>query len=75
MSQTKIASTIEVVLGTLVGYLIAMWVQTIVFPIFGIHINLTENAIIAGIFTAISVARGFVTRRFFNWLYVRRILV
>lgn len=66
--QTKTVSFIEVILGTFIGLGVAVVTQIVVFPWFGIAASIGQNLQIAGIFTVISIVRGYVVRRFFNWL-------
>jgi hypothetical protein len=72
--QTRHASLIETIVNTAVGLGINLAAQVLVFPLFGIYIHITTNLAIAGIFTAISIIRGFVMRRIFETLRVRGIL-
>ena len=38
----------------------------LIFPLFGFHITLTDNLLMGFIYTFISVARGYVVRRWFE---------
>lgn len=67
MTQTKLESTIETIANVGSGLLLsALIIQPLLFPIFDIHTSTTENLMMASIFTAVSVARGYIWRRFFN---------
>lgn len=66
MNQTKLGSLIESMMNVAIGYSIALASQIIVFPLFGIHIPLSSNLAIGGVFTIISIARSYVIRRWFN---------
>lgn len=66
MGQSKLASMIETVTNTLVGYLIAVWMQSVIFPMFGYNLPLHDNFIMAGIFTVVSILRSYFFRRLFN---------
>jgi hypothetical protein len=68
--QSRRASIIESITGTLVGYGIALAGQLIVFPLMGITVTLNQNLLIGGIFMLISTARSYVLRRLFEWLRV-----
>lgn len=70
--QSKKMSIIETCLSTLIGLAVAITTQIIVFPWFGMQVELHQNFMIAGIFTVISIARGYVVRRVFNWLHIRK---
>lgn len=62
----------------LVGYLVALFAQRLVFPLFGIETSLAEDAGIAGLFTTVSLARSYLLRRAFErvaglrWTRTRR---
>ena len=64
--QTKTQSLIESVVNILIGYLVALASQLVVFPLFGINIPLTDNLLIGLWFTAVSIVRGYAVRRYFN---------
>ncbi len=66
MAQNKLESAIEVVVNVLIGYVVATASQIMIFPLFGIFIPLSDNLLIGAYFTAISIVRGYVVRRFFN---------
>ena len=65
--QTKLQSAIESGVNILIGYLVALASQLIVFPQFGINIPLADNLLIGFWFTAISLIRSYAVRRYFNW--------
>ena len=69
VQQTKKWSMIETVFGVVIGFIIALLTQLIVFPLFNITTSFNENFIIAGIFTIVSIVRGYFIRRLFNWLH------
>lgn len=64
--QTKTQSLIEATVNSVSGYLLAVLTQVLLFPLFGIHIPLGQNFLLAFIFTVISIARSYVVRRLFN---------
>lgn len=66
MSQSKLESFIETCLNTAIGFLVALASQIVVFPMVGIHVPLSTNLEVSAWFTVISVARGYVIRRWFN---------
>ena len=66
MSQTKIESFIETCINTVIGYLVALASQLLVFPLVGIHVPFSTNLEIGAWFTVISILRGYVIRRWFN---------
>lgn len=60
--QTTWESFKESVTQLTIGFILAVITQVIVFPWYGIEVNLYENMEIAGIFTAVSLVRLFVIR-------------
>ena len=64
--QTKKQSLIESVTNVFIGFLVALASQMLVFPLFDIHVTLQTNLGISAWFTAISIARSYLIRRFFN---------
>jgi len=73
MIQTKRRSLVEVMINTTVGYLFALAGQLIVFPLYGIHVHLSDNLGIGLFFTVISIIRSFIIRRCFNYLDGRKL--
>ena len=71
MKQSRTMSLVEAVTNVVVGYAIAVVVQLVVFPLFGLVVSLAGNLLIGGIFTAVSVARAFALRRLFEAIRVR----
>lgn len=59
-------SLVEAVTNVAVGYLVAVAVQIVVFPLFGIRVSLADNMIIGALFTAVSILRSFALRRLFE---------
>ena len=66
MKQSRKMSFVESVASTSVGFGINLYAQTVIFPAFGVHLQLHDNLLIASIFTVISIARGFLLRRVFE---------
>ncbi|MCC5976347.1 MAG: hypothetical protein JJT81_20190 [Rubellimicrobium sp.] len=66
MTQSRRMSLIEAITNVAVGYALAVVTQIIVFPRFGLHPGLGENLSLGGIFTAISLIRGYALRRLFE---------
>lgn len=66
--QTKTVSMIESISNVVIGYGVALLSQIIIFPIYGIDINLKTNIVIGFWFTLISIIRSFTIRRLFNRL-------
>jgi hypothetical protein len=74
MKQTKRASLIESLLNVAIGYGVALLSQVIVFPWFDIHVSISANIALGGVFTIISIVRSFAVRRLFEHLRVKGIL-
>lgn len=70
--QTKKMSLIETVLSVLIGYIVALLSQIVVFPLFDIEVSLIDNLLIGLLFTVISIIRGYYVRRLFNWIDFNR---
>ena len=66
MSQSRLQSAIESTTNVAVGYAVAVISQLLIFPLFNIHVSLTDNLLIGGYFTLISLARSYALRRLFN---------
>lgn len=66
MKQTRLESLCEGVISTLIGYVVAMISQLLIFNYKGIHISAQDHLEIVTYFTVISLARGYVVRRWFN---------
>ena len=67
--QSKKQSMFEVIIGTCIGYSVALLTQIIVFPLFGLEVDLESNLLIGVIFTVVSITRGYFVRRLFNYLH------
>jgi hypothetical protein len=66
MRQARRHSAYESVINVAVGYIIGLLSQIVVFPVFDIHISFSSNLAISGWFTAISIVRSYVIRRYFT---------
>ncbi|MBN8533833.1 MAG: hypothetical protein J0L51_07050 [Rhizobiales bacterium] len=66
--QTRRASLVEAVVNVAVGFWVAVGVQALVFPLFGIATSSGTELSIAAIFTAVSIARSYLMRRLFERL-------
>lgn len=64
--QSKKQSLIETVTSTLIGLAVSFLTQIIVFPLYNLEVNFTQNLQITLIFTVVSIARGYFVRRIFN---------
>ena len=64
--QTRMMSLVEAVTNVLVGYLVAVGTQIIVFPLFGLKVSVGENLAIGFVSTVVSLARSYFLRRLFS---------
>ena len=69
--QSRLASLTESTVNILIGYLVALTTQLIVFPLLSIPVSISQNLLIGAIFTAVSLVRSYCLRRLFNWFTVR----
>ncbi len=61
----------EAIANVAVGYGIAVLTQLVVFPWFGLPARVGDALAIGGIYTGISLVRGFALRRLFEAIRVR----
>ena len=71
MKQSRVMSMIEAATNVVVGYLLAIATQIVVFPWFGIETGLAEHMTIGLAFVGVSLLRGYVLRRLFEVIRVR----
>lgn len=69
--QSRIQSMIEAWANTLLGYLINLGVQLLVYPFYGATFTLGQNVQIGLIFMAVSIVRSYALRRAFNAIHRR----
>lgn len=66
MQQTKLGSLIETIINTAIGFGISFVAWPIAAILFDMQYSNSQHWGIVGFFTVISVARGYVIRRWFN---------
>lgn len=71
MTQSRTMSLIEAVTNVVVGYVLAIVTQIIVFPWFGLEAALGEHLAIGAAFVAVSLARSYLLRRLFETIRMR----
>ena len=64
--QTKRQTLIETLTSVFVGWLIGVILNMLVLPLFDYNVSLTDGVLISIIFTAVSVIRSYIIRRWFN---------
>lgn len=72
MTQSRAMSMVEAATNVVVGYALAIATQLAVFPVFGIEVALGEHLAIGFAFMAVSLARGYLLRRLFEAVRLRR---
>jgi F0F1-type ATP synthase membrane subunit c/vacuolar-type H+-ATPase subunit K len=68
VSQSRTMSLVESATNVVVGYVLAIATQLVVFPLFGIEAGLREHLTIGLAFVGVSLARGYAQRRLFEAL-------
>ena len=63
--QSRAGSLVEALANVVVGYLLALATQHLLFPLFGFAASLAEHGAIAAVFTLISLCRSYLLRRLF----------
>ena len=66
MTQSRRMSLVEAATNVIVGYALAVGMQIVVFPVFGIRIALGDHLATGLAFTGVSLVRGYVLRRLFE---------
>jgi hypothetical protein len=59
-------SLAEAAANVVVGYSVAVLVQIVVFPAFGLAVTLRQNLAIGLVFTIVSIVRSYLLRRLFE---------
>jgi len=72
MEQSKRASLLESLFNTFSGFLLSLVTGYFLYPVFGMTQSWGNSFWITVIFTIISIARNYGSRRLFNFLHVRR---
>lgn len=72
MKQSRAWSLFEQIASTVIGLVVALPTQLIVFPWFGFNPPLSQNLMITAIFTVVSIVRGYGIRRLFEALHIHR---
>ena len=67
--QSKKMSLIESLSSTALGFIVSVVLVNVVLPFYGFEVSYTQSVEITLIFTVASVFRGYLVRRFFNFLH------
>ena len=73
MKQSRAMSLVETATNVVAGYALAIATQIVVFPRFGIETGLAEHLSIGLAFVGVSLVRGYLLRRLFEAIRVRRV--
>ena len=71
--QSRRMSLIEAITKVVVGFLVALLTQIIVFPLFDLEVSTGEHLAPGGLFTLASIARSYILRRVFEAIRVRSV--
>ena len=71
MQQSRLMSLVESTTNVVLGYVLAIATQIVVFPWFGIETGLAEHLTIGIAFVGVSLARGYLLRRLFEAIRMR----
>ena len=66
MPQSRRLSLLEAVTNVVVGYVLAVLTQLLMFPWFGLTVSLQDNLAIGAAFVGVSLIRGYTLRRVFE---------
>ena len=66
MQQSRLGSLIEALFNVAIGFGINFTANLVILPIFGFNVTPADALGIGVFFTAISIARSYVIRRWFN---------
>ena len=66
MTQTRLGSLIEACINVAIGFWINFAANLVILPLFGWQVTVTQNLALGAIYTAISIARSYAVRRWFN---------
>jgi hypothetical protein len=59
-------SFVESCTNIAIGYTVSVTANAIILPLFGFYPTISDNLLIGACFTAISLARSYIVRRWFN---------
>jgi len=67
--QPKLISFLEALTNTVLGYVINLAVQVVLYPLFGATFTFQQNIEIGLVFLVVSLVRSYVLRRLFNGVF------
>jgi hypothetical protein len=66
-------SMVESIANVAVGFVLALTIQLLLFPVFEVQMSFGDNMVVALVFAAASVARSFALRRLFEALRTKNL--
>lgn len=66
MRQGRAISAIEAATNVIVGWVVALLAQLLVFPVIGLQVTVAQNLGLSAVFASISLARSYILRRLFE---------
>ena len=66
MYQSKKMAAAEVLFNSVIGFLMGVASQLLIFPVMSISVTISENIILTLYFTVVSIIRTYIIRRIFN---------
>jgi membrane protein implicated in regulation of membrane protease activity len=65
--QSRVGSLVEQILNIGSGFFLSLLIWSfVIVPVWDLDVSMGDNLTITGIFTVVSVVRGYLWRRFFN---------
>ncbi|MGZ5262110.1 MAG: DUF7220 family protein, partial [Burkholderiales bacterium] len=62
--QSRAMSLVEVVTGSVIAFVVSIWANRAVLPLFGLHVRIVQSFVTTLIFTVISMIGSYLVRRF-----------
>lgn len=66
MKQSRRDSWLEIAANTIVGFIISLGIQLIMYPMLDLEVTIGENISITLIFMIVGILRSYIIRRIFN---------
>lgn len=67
MNQSRLESLIEASINIGSGFIVSLLLWTfVIVPVWNLPVNMSQNLVITGLFTVLSIVRSYIWRRFFN---------
>lgn len=66
MNQSRLSSLYEAVLNIVIGFSINFFANFLILPTINCHVTVAQNLWLGTLFTAVSLARQYAIRRWFN---------